>query len=146
MVASVPRGALCLAYVDPYNLRLLSYSILETLAKLRVDLAVNFSTMDLIRNVDSESGPDRVGFDDVAPGWKEHVERSGTSRSSMWVEFFNYWAGLIKELGFEHSREMPLIKNDSGKGIYRMVFFARHDLPNRIWGDVARGPSRDLFE
>ena len=40
--------------------------------------------------------------------------------------------------------EMPLVRNDQGHGIYRMVFFARHDLPNRIWGDVAQGPNRSF--
>jgi three-Cys-motif partner protein len=53
MVRLVPRGALCMAYVDPYNLELLSFSILKQLAKLpKVDLAVNFSTMDLQRNAE----------------------------------------------------------------------------------------------
>jgi three-Cys-motif partner protein len=133
-----------MAYVDPYNLRYLSYSILKALAALRVDLAVNFSTMDLVRNVDFESDPERGGFDSAAPGWREHPAICGTSRSGMSVEFFNYWFDLVRGLGFEHSKEMPLIMNDSGKGIYRMVFFAHHDLPTRIWGDVARGPNRQL--
>ena len=41
---------------------------------------------------------------------------------------------------------MPLIYNNQGLGIYRMVFFARHKLPKRIWGEVARGqdPNLDL--
>lgn len=144
MVESVPRGSLCMAYVDPYNLRLLSYSILEALATLKVDLAINFSTMDLLRNVDAESDPEHAGFDDAAPGWREHVQRRGTSRSGLSVDFFNYWFDLVSKLGFKNSKEMPLVLNDSGKGIYRMVFFTRGDLPKRIWGDVARGPNREL--
>jgi three-Cys-motif partner protein len=145
MVAAVPRGSLCFAYIDPYNLRLLSHSILKALAPpLRVDLAINFSTMDLIRNVDFESGPGRDGFDDVAPGWKEHLARQGTSRSAKWIEFFRYWVELVRNLGFEYSKEMPLIENDTGQGIYRMVFLANHDLPKRIWADVARGPNKSL--
>jgi three-Cys-motif partner protein len=145
MVSVVPRGSLCFAYVDPYNLRHLSHSILKALAPpLRVDLAINFSTMDLIRNVDIESGPGRDGFDDVAPGWKEHVARQGTSRSGKWLEFFKYWVDLVRALGFEYSQEMPLIENQSGQGIYRMVFLANHDLPKRIWADVARGPNKSL--
>lgn len=34
---------------------------------------------------------------------------------------------------------MPLVPNDANHPIYRLVFFARHDLATRIWGDVARG-------
>ena len=144
MVAAVPQGSLCMAYVDPYNLRLLSYSVLQALATLRVDLAINFSTMDLLRNVDFESDPERAGFDAAAPGWRDKLKKSGTSKSGMSGEFFRYWCDLVTGLGFKYSREMPLVPNDHGSPIYRLVFFARHDLPIRIWGDVARGPNREL--
>jgi len=144
MVAAVPRGSLCMAYIDPYNLQYLSFSILKALAPLKVDLAINFSTMDLRRNVDVETDPDRARFDEAAPRWRELVERRRTSRSGMSLEFFNYWRGLVSGLGFEYSEEMPFVFNDRGSPIYRMVFFARHDLPKRIWGDVARGPNLEL--
>lgn len=148
MVAAVPRRALSIAYIDPYNLRYLSFSILKALAALRVDLAINFSTMDLQRNVDSESAPDRARFDDAAPGWRDHQEKKGTSRSNMALEFFNYWCGLVSGLGFQHSKEMPFISNDSRARIYRMVFFTKGAFPKKIWDEVARGPNRalDLFE
>jgi three-Cys-motif partner protein len=42
MVASVPPRSLCMAYIDPYNLELLSFSLIESLAKIKVDLAINF--------------------------------------------------------------------------------------------------------
>lgn len=146
MVQAVPRNALCLAYIDPYNLSYLSYSILQTLAKLKVDLAINFSTMDLQRNVDFESAPERARFDEVAPGWRDSAEIREASKSGMALAFFRYWQGLVLALQFKLSEEMPLITNDSGHGIYRMVFFSRNPLPNRIWSDVARGPNRDLFD
>jgi three-Cys-motif partner protein len=144
MVAAVPPGSLCMAYIDPYNLQYLSFSILKALAPLKVDLAINFSTMDLRRNVDVEIDPDRARFDEAAPGWRDHVEKRRTSRSGMSLEFFNYWRNLVSGLGFEYSEEMPFVFNDRGSPIYRMVFFARHDLPKRIWGDVARGPNMEL--
>ena len=50
MAKAVPFGALALAYIDPYNLEFLSFSIIERLAKLQyVDFAVHFSLMDLTR-------------------------------------------------------------------------------------------------
>jgi three-Cys-motif partner protein len=148
MVAAVPRGALCCAYIDPYNLELLSFDILRELAKLKVDLAINFSTMDLTRNAELEFDSDRRRFDGAAPGWQEVPSIASSSKANMPGEFFKYWCGLVEGLGFQYSREMPLVRNDQGRPIYRMVFFARHDLPTRIWSDVARGPNRslDLFE
>lgn len=47
-----------MALLDPYNLEFLSFSILQELSKLRkVDLLINFSTMDLERNGDLEFDP-----------------------------------------------------------------------------------------
>ena len=73
MAGMVPKSALCMAYIDPYNLELLSFSIIEALAGLKVDFAVHFSTMDLQRNVEFEFDPSRARFDDTAPGWRESV-------------------------------------------------------------------------
>ncbi len=143
MVSRVPKGALCLAYIDPYNLELLNFNMIRTLAQLpNVDFAVHFSTMDLLRNVDFELDPDRARFDDVAPGWREGLR--GTSKSALPVAFFNYWMNLVLSLGFTVSKEKPLVHNNSNHSIYRLVFFARHELPNRLWDDVARSKNLDL--
>ena len=148
MVAAVPRGALCCAYVDPYNLELLSFDILKALANLKVDLAINFCTMDLTRNAELEFDSDRRPIRRNGSGLAGGAVNANTSKANMPGEFFKYWCGLVEGLGFQYSREMPLVRNDQGRPIYRMVFFARHDLPKRIWADVARGPNRtlDLFE
>lgn len=145
MVAAVPSGSLSLAYIDPYNLEFLSFSILQELAKLpKVDLAINFCTMDLQRNAEPEFDPSRARFDGTAPGWRQHPPVLLASKKNVKVAFLRYWCDLVRGLGFSHSREMPTVRNDRGHGIYRMVFFARHDLPTRIWTDVAKGPNRSF--
>jgi three-Cys-motif partner protein len=147
MLKRVPQnGALCTVYLDPYNLELLSFDIIKKLSKLKaVDFAVHFSIMDLIRNVEFESDPRRARFDGTAPNWREKLDVLGTTKSRVPELFFEYWMGLVKDLGFAFSHSMPLITNDSHHGIYRLVFFSRHKLPNKIWGDVAKGPNRELF-
>jgi three-Cys-motif partner protein len=145
MVAVVPPRSLCMAYIDPYNLELLSFSLIQALARLRnVDLAINFCTMDLQRNVELEFDTSRARFDDAAPSWRQNPAILQASRQNAKMEFFRYWCELVRGLGFEHSQEMPLIRNDRGHGIYRIVFFARHALPNRIWSGVARGVDQNL--
>lgn len=145
MVEQVPRNALCLVYIDPYNLSLLSFEMIRALAHLRnVDFAVHFSTMDLSRNVGLESDPERFRFDQVAPGWKQAL--AGVSPKNRRVQFFKYWMELVRGLDFEFSREMPLVSNNSGHEIYRLVFFARHDLPIRLWGDVAKDNVQPGFD
>jgi three-Cys-motif partner protein len=149
MVAEVPRqGSLAFAYIDPYNLEYLSFSIIEALAALtKVDLAINFSTMDLQRNAEFEFDPARARFDGTAPGWRDDPTIRSLSKKNVPIAFFNYWCALVKRLGFEHSKEMPLVRNDDGHPIYRIVFFARHAFPVRLWGDVAKDKNRtlDLF-
>lgn len=148
MVNRVPKGALCMAYVDPYNLQFLTFPILEALASVKVDLAINFSTMDLQRNAEFEFDPKRARFDGTAPGWRSDKRIKAANKKNVPLEFFRYWRGLVTGLGFEHSMEMPLVASDDGHPLYRLVFFARHDLPLRIWSDIARNPNRtrDLFE
>jgi three-Cys-motif partner protein len=145
MVAVVPNRSLCMAYIDPYNLELLDFEILRTLAKLKnIDLAINFSLMDLHRNVDMELDPTRARFDEAAPGWRNHptiLKASGTSLPGV---FFNYWCDLVKGLDFQYSEAMPIVVNDQGSHLYRVVFFSRHGFPNKIWTSVARNPTRSF--
>jgi len=145
MVAAVPRRSLCMAYIDPYNLELLNFEILRTLGTLeKLDLAVNFSLMDLHRNVDMELDPSRARFDDAAPGWRTQPNVPTTSLSGLPGLFFNYWCQLVKGLGFQYSEAMPIVSNDQGSRIYRVVFFSRHPFPNKIWTSVARNPTRSF--
>ena len=146
MISAVPFGALALAYVDPYNLEYLSFSIIERLAKLQyVDFAVHFSLMDLTRNIDMELNPKRDRFDHALPGWRGAVPTSALSKSSLPAWFFDAWCRAIEGLGFKVSGQMPLITDGKGRSIYRLVFFSRHSLPDRIWGDIARSRNLDLF-
>ena len=144
-LARIPRNALCLAYLDPYNLQYLSFSVIEKLARLDyVDFAVHFSTMDLRRNVLMEFNPERARFDAAAPGWREHIDPCSFVRGDADDAFFEYWCGLVKGLGFSISRRMPLVRDDGNRPLYHLVFFSRHELPNRIWGDVAQGANREF--
>jgi three-Cys-motif partner protein len=145
MVKAVPPRSLCLVYIDPYNLALLSFAMIKALAALpKVDFVVHFSTMDLIRNVDAELDPERARFDDVSPGWRSRIGQ--VAKQSLPVAFFDDWNSQVKGLDFRFSKAMPLVTNDDQHAIYRLVFFARHDLPIKLWGDIARSPNRDLFD
>lgn len=91
VLKAIPKGALCLAYLDPYNLQYLSFKVIEKLARLKfVDFAVHFSTMDLRRNVLMEYNPERARFDDAAPGWRQHVDPLAFVRGDADEAFFDY--------------------------------------------------------
>ena len=145
MVRAVPPGALCIAFLDPYNLALLEFEMLRALAALKVDLIIHFSTMDLTRNSDAELDPRRARFDQTAPGWREQPWVQHTSKANLSLELAAYWQKLVESLGFGCSAARPLITNDRRDEIYRLVFFARHGLPHKLWAEVARNPTLDLF-
>ena len=146
MARAVPFGALALAYIDPYNLEYLSFSIIERLAKLPyVDFAVHFSLMDLTRNIDMELDPKRDRFDHALPGWRSAVPTEALSKSSLPSWFFDDGCKAVTALGFKISGQMPLITDGKGRSIYRLVFFSRHPLPDRIWDDIARSRTLSLF-
>ncbi|MBL8288250.1 MAG: three-Cys-motif partner protein TcmP [Rubrivivax sp.] len=142
MVARVPKGALCMTFIDPYNLEHLTMDLFKALAPLRTDIAAHFSVYDLNRNKDLEFDPKRARFDGTAPGWRTDPAVLAANKVSLPGVFFRYWHGMVKGLGgWEGSREMPLIKTDNNSPRYRLVFFAKDELPLRIWNDVARnGP------
>lgn len=145
VLGRIPRSALCLAYLDPYNLQYLSFSVIKKLARLNfVDFAVHFSTMDLRRNVLMEYNPERARFDAAAPGWRDHIDPLAFVRGDADEAFFDYWCGLVRGLGFSISHRMPLVRDEGNRPLYHLVFFSRHELPNRIWGDVAQGPNREF--
>ena len=145
VLKEIPRDALCLAYLDPYNLQYLTFNIIEKLSRLKyVDFAVHFSTMDLRRNVLMEYSHERARFDSAAPGWREHIDAAAFVRGDADEAFFEYWCGLVSRLGFSISKRMPLVRDDGNRPLYHLVFFSRHPLPNRIWGDVAQGANREL--
>jgi three-Cys-motif partner protein len=145
VIAALPKNSLSLVYLDPYNLQYLSFSIIEKLARLsKVDFAVHFSTMDLRRNVLMEFNPERARFDAAAPGWRDHIDPTAFIRGDADEAFFEYWCGLVEKLGFIISERKPLVRDDANRPLYHLIFFSRHPLPNRIWGDVAQGLNREF--
>jgi len=146
MVSMVPKGALVLAYIDPYNLSCLSFEVLRELAALRsVDLLVHFSTMDLQRNVDMELDDERARFDEAAPGWRDAVQGQQLSKVSLREAFFKYWLSQMTAFKFEMARQAPQIRGERNEPLYRLMLFSRHPFANKIWNDIARPANLELF-
>lgn len=143
---SIPQGALVLAYLDPYNLGNLSYQVISTLARLKaIDFALHFSTMDLQRNVEIDFVANASRFDAVAPGWRDAIDVRSLSKAECRAAFFEYWCGLMEQLGFKVSERKPLVRDARQIPLYRLVFLSRNGLPDKIWDDVAQGVNRELF-
>ena len=145
MRAAVPSSALCLVYLDPYDLSNLTFSIIEEYAKLRhVDFLVHFSVSDVRRNVDFGLDVQRERFDGPAPGWHEKLAGLPLSKASLAVEYFSYWRTLVERLGFTFDKQMPIVRGENNAPLYRLCSFSRNPLSNKVFGDVARSDSREF--
>ena len=135
-VRRVDPGGLHLVFADPYNLKDLPWSVFEPLVGMKhVDFIVHFSQADLTRNLERYITQDPSPLDTFAPGWRNHVERGNPVE--MRGRFFRYWVSLFEGHGFKVARSVPLIVNDRGAPLYRLVLFSRHPLAQKLWDSVA---------
>ncbi len=69
-----PHG-LHFAFLDPYNLEQLPFSVIETLARFKhMDMLIHVSAQDLQRNMDSYAMSGDGPLDRFAPGWRSTVD------------------------------------------------------------------------
>lgn len=139
-----PRG-LNLAVLDPFNLNLLDFSVINTLAKLnRIDIVVHFSLMDLRRNLIHQYLAKSGSFDQVAPGWRIHVPTEYLNKREATREFENYWIHLVEQTGLRVSSHRPVFKNSRSE-LYRLALLSRNDVAHKIWNSATSDPNQRGF-
>lgn len=147
VVARLPMSGLHLAYLDPFNLGHLPFSVIERLSRFpRIDIVVHFSVMDLQREIELDFDRDASRFEAFAPGWREHIDVRSLNKVAARARFVEYWLGLVEKLGFKCSRERPLLTNSRNGPLYRMMFLLRHPLAERLWNDIAKSDQLGLFD
>jgi three-Cys-motif partner protein len=144
---ALPRNALHLALLDPFNLGNLPFAIFSQLAALpRIDLLIHFSVMDFRRNLETFIRNDDPKLERVFPGWKSAI------RTAMGVQekrdaLFAHWCGLLESLGYREVRaNARSISRDRGGDLYWLVLASRHPLGNKFWDAAAHiDPQRQLI-
>jgi three-Cys-motif partner protein len=134
MNAINPYG-LHLAFLDPFNLAQLPFSIIERMLRVqRMDMIIHFSLQDLQRNLDKHS---RVGgtLDIFAPGWRDAVEVNQAT-VALRAAFVEYWLGTIRSLGTHPATGIPLIVGAKNQRLYWLVFLSSNPLGQKLWNDV----------
>lgn len=132
-----PQG-LHFAFLDPYNLGALPFSIIEKLARFkRMDLLIHVSAMDLKRDLHNYV---RTGgqndLDRFAPSWRKRVDI--TQRAELVRQgIFEHWRSLIRELGTSPNDCIEAVENSKGAVLYWLVFVARHDLAHKLWKEIS---------
>jgi three-Cys-motif partner protein len=134
MNAINPYG-LHLAFLDPFNLAQLPFSIIERMLRVkRMDMVIHFSLQDLQRNLDKHS---RVGgaLDIFAPGWRDAVDVNQAT-AALRASFVEYWLQSIRALGTHPATGKPLIVGKKNQRLYWLVFLSSNPLGEKIWNDV----------
>jgi three-Cys-motif partner protein len=123
------------AFLDPYNLEQLPFSIIERLAKIhRMDMLIHVSLQDLQRNLESYSQPGGV-LDRFMPGWRDHVDIK-QSIAPLRAALLDYWLSKIRTLGTVPAQGIELVTGGRNQRLYWLVFVSAHDLGQKLWEAV----------
>ena len=134
MTAISPYG-LHLAFLDPFNLAQLPFSIIERMLRVqRMDMVIHVSLQDLQRNLDEYS---RVGgtLDKFAPGWRNAVDVR-QSMAALRAALIDFWLKAIRALGTHPATGIPLIVGEKNQRLYWLVFLSSNPLGQKLWNDV----------
>ena len=134
MVQNLPRRGLHLAYLDPYSIFVLPFSIVEALASVdRVDIVMHFASSDVSRNLQRPDLYSRL--DPVAPGWQV-VCGGPIGKSLKRHNFFEHWKRLFDHVGYHVSERWVPVRNTRKREIYRLVLASKNKLGPKIWGTL----------
>jgi three-Cys-motif partner protein len=125
------------AFLDPYNLQQLPFSIIEEFAGLkRIDMLIHVSAQDLQRNLDIYSSAEESPLDRFAPGWKEAVDLK-QSQAATRASYMAYWASKMEALGLPPSRRAELVSGTTrNQRLYWLVFVSRSDFAKNLWDKI----------
>lgn len=137
IVAKLNPYGLHFAFLDPFNLEALDFSIIRMLSALkRIDMLVHVNQMDLQRNLVSNATAEESAFDVFAPGWRGKVSIV-QSQQALRQQVFQYWRDLVASLGVWPSTEMRLITGGKNQPLYWLLMAAKHSLPHKFWEAAA---------
>lgn len=136
ITSKLSHSSLHLAFLDPYNLTALPFSVIQMLADFpHMDLLVHFSMMDLQRNVGSLMKSGRL--DKFAPGWRNQINASW--RNDIKVQaVFQHWCQLLKGLGYKNpTYQSELVRGGRNQPLYRLVLASKSDIGSRFWSEIS---------
>ena len=148
IVARLNPYGLHFAFLDPYKLDPLPFSILEKLAKFKhMDMLIHVSIHDFQRNLrlymDERGGP----LDQFAPGWRDVVNQRGTDRNIR-IAIFNHWLALIRSLDMAASEgsDIEKVVGANRQPLYWLVLVARHDRAHEFWNKIRNVSQQQEFK
>lgn len=134
-----PSG-LHFAFLDPFNLQDLPFSVIETLGQFdRMDMLIHVSAQDLQRNLDRYTADGDQRLEIFAPNWRKHVDLR-QSQATIRARLLEYWLGSTRRLGLSPAGGIELVSGTKNQRLYWLVFVSRSDFAKSLWDDI-RDPS-----
>lgn len=142
VASALPKRGLHLAFLDPYDLSTLSFSIIRTFSRVpNVDLVIHFSSGDMKRNLEDPLQAHR--FEAVAPGWCEQSHLCGPRERRR--RFFEYWSKLVADCGYHLARRPARIRNRKRSEMYLLTVASKHPLGQKLWDSFRVDPQIELL-
>jgi three-Cys-motif partner protein len=136
ITAVLPKFGLHFAFLDPYDLKSLPFSIIEKLATFkRMDILIHVSAQDLQRNLRRYIESSQSPLDSFAPRWRlviDKMDRDANIRSRI----FLHWLGLIRGRDMQPAQGVEDVTGIRNQHLYWLVFVARHNLALRFWEGI----------
>lgn len=124
------------AFLDPYKLDPLPFSIIERLAKLnRMDMLIHVSVHDLQRNLRRYMQEGNGPLDRFAPGWRAVIDERASDRHIR-IAIFQHWLSLIRGLDMAPSSGVELVAGSQRQRLYWLVLAARHTRAGDFWEKI----------
>lgn len=124
------------AFLDPYNLEALPFSVIEALAKFKhIDVLIHISVHDLRRNLDAYSISKDGPLDRFAPGWRKAVSLT-QSKSATRAAYVAYWAAEMEKLSFAPARYELVSGPTKNQRLYWLVMVSHHKLAQEFWDKI----------
>jgi three-Cys-motif partner protein len=135
IVDALNPSGLHFAFLDPYKLEVLPFSIIRKLVTLpKMDMLIHVSVFDLQRNLRRYVADGKV-LDSFMPGWRASVDVNRTDHG-LRTELLDYWLGAIRKLGTSPAEGIELVSGPGGQRLYWLVFVSAHPLGRKLWGDI----------
>ncbi|MBR1227248.1 three-Cys-motif partner protein TcmP [Bradyrhizobium sp. AUGA SZCCT0176] len=129
-----PTG-LHFAFLDPYKLEVLPFSIIRKLAAIpKMDMLIHVSVFDLQRNLRRYVAEGDV-LDSFMPNWRGSVDVNRTDHG-LRTDLLDYWLGEIRKLGTSPAEGIELVSGPGGQRLYWLVFVSAHPLGRKLWEDI----------
>jgi three-Cys-motif partner protein len=145
IVKQLDPSALHFAFLDPFNLESLPFSVLERLASLeRMDMLIHVSLMDLQRNLRAYIAREDTPLDAFAPHWRDKVDIAQHD-DIVRGQIFHHWVDLLRTLDMTVADGVELVSATGNQPLYWLAFTARHDRALEFWEKIRKLDSQHLL-